>query len=173
VDHADTICLYGHNVAETQAVLWMRMLDRLEGPNPPKLVVVDPRPTPAAQRADVHLAIKNGTNLALMNALLHEVIANDWVDHEYVEAHTTGFDNLKQTVTEYPPETAAEICDVPAEQIRQAARIIGESERLLSTVLQGFYQSMQATAASCQVNNIHLLRGMIGKPGCGVLQMNG
>ncbi len=62
---------------------------------------------------------------------------------------------------------------MPAEQIRQAARIIGESERLLSTVLQGFYQSHQATAASCQVNNIHLLRGMIGKPGCGVLQMNG
>src|SRR5215207_7977675 len=173
IDHADAICLYGHNVAETQAVLWMRMLDRLERPNPPKLVVVDPRPTPAAQRANVHLAIKNGTNLALMNALLHEVIANDWVDHEYVEAHTTGFDNLKQTVTEYPPETAAEICDVPAEQIRQAARIIGESERLLSTVLQGFYQSQGATAASCQVNNIHLLRGMIGKPGCGVLQMNG
>ena len=67
VDHADAIVLYGHNVAETQTVLWMRMLDRLEAPNPPKLVVVDPRPTPAAQRADVHLAVKNGTNLALMN----------------------------------------------------------------------------------------------------------
>jgi ferredoxin-nitrate reductase len=92
---------------------------------------------------------------------------------EYVAAHTMGFEELKNTVAEYPPETVAEICAVPAEQIRQAAGIIGESERLLSTVLQGFYQSQGATAASCQVNNIHLIRGMIGKPGCGVLQMNG
>src|SRR5918996_1401193 len=76
VDHADAICLYGHNVAETQTVLWMRMLDRLEGPSPPKLVVVDPRPTPAAQRADVHLRVRNGTNLALMNGLLSEIIEN-------------------------------------------------------------------------------------------------
>src|SRR5829696_6209325 len=173
VDHADTICLYGHNVAETQAVLWMRMLDRLEGPQPPKLVVVDPRPTPAAQRADVHLQVKNGTNMAIMNGLLREIVVHDWYDAEYVAAHTLGFDALKQIVMEYPPEKVAEICEVGSEQIREAARIIGESERLLSTVLQGFYQSMQATAASCQVNNIHLLRGMIGKPGCGVLQMNG
>lgn len=50
IDHADTICLYGHNVAETQPVLWMRMLDRLEGPNPLKLIVVDPRPTRAEGR---------------------------------------------------------------------------------------------------------------------------
>src|ERR671913_296306 len=87
VDHADTICLYGHNVAETQTVLWMRMLDRLEGPNPPKLIVVDPRPTLPARRADVHLKVKNGTNLALMNALLHDLITNDWYDEEYVNAH--------------------------------------------------------------------------------------
>src|SRR5215208_3732035 len=173
VDHADTICLYGHNVAETQAVLWMRMLDRLEAPNPPKLVVVDPRTTPAALEADVHLRVKNGTNLALMNGLLHEIVANEWYDEEYVDSHTLGFEELKSTVAEYPPEKVVEICGVEAEQIRQAAHIIGESERLLSTVLQGFYQSMQATAASCQVNNIHLLRGMLGKPGCGVLQMNG
>ncbi len=173
IDHADTICLYGHNVAETQAVLWMRMLDRLEGPNPPKLIVVDPRPTPPAQRADVHLKVKNGTNLALMNALLHELITNGWYDEEYVKAHTIGFEDLKQMVMEYPPETAAEICGVDAEQLREAAHLIGNAERLLSTVLQGFYQSHQATASSCQVNHIHLLRGKIGKPGCGLLQMNG
>src|SRR5215204_2002985 len=173
IDHADAICLYGHNVAETQAVLWMRMLDRLEGPNPPKLVVVDPRPTPAALRADVHLALKNGTNMVLMNGLLREIIAHGWYDEEYIASHTMGFEELRATVEEYPPEKVAEICEVGSEQIREAARIIGESKRLLSTVLQGFYQSMQATAASCQVNNIHLLRGMIGKPGCGVLQMNG
>src|SRR5215210_6471112 len=92
-----------------------------------------------------------GTNMALMNGLLHEIIANGWYNEEYIAAHTMGFEALKQTVMEYQPQKVAEICGVEAEQIRQAARIIGESERLLSTILQGFYQSHQATAASCQV----------------------
>ncbi len=82
---ASTLVLYGHNMAETQAVTWMRVLDRRRGPNPPKLIAVDPRPTPVAEDADLHLAVKSGTNLALLNALIREIIANDWVDHEYIE----------------------------------------------------------------------------------------
>lgn len=66
VDHADVIALFGHNVAETQTVLWMRMLDRLAGDDPPAIVCVDPRPTPVAQAATVHLAPLPGTNVALM-----------------------------------------------------------------------------------------------------------
>jgi anaerobic selenocysteine-containing dehydrogenase len=173
VDHADVIALYGHNVAETQSVLWMRMLDRLAGPNPPKVICVDPRPTEVARHAAVHLTPLPGTNVALMNGLLHEIIANDWVDHAYIEAHAVGFEELAKRVRDYPPEVAAEICDVPADQIREAASILGHAERLLSTALQGFYQSNQATAAAVQVNNIHIIRGMLGKPGCGILQMNG
>jgi anaerobic selenocysteine-containing dehydrogenase len=173
IDHADVIALYGHNMAETQTVLWTRVLDRLAGPNPPKVICVDPRETPVARAATVHLAPRPGTNVMLMNALLHEILANDWVDQEYVDAHAVGFAELDKRVRDYPPEVAAEVCDVPAEQIREAARIIGTAERLLSSVLQGFYQSHQATAAAVQVNNVHIVRGMLGKPGCGILQMNG
>jgi len=173
IDHADVIALYGHNMAETQTVLWTRILDRLAGPNPPKIICVDPRETPVAREATVHLAPKPGTNVMLMNALLHEIVANDWVDHDYVEQHTVGFDELTKQLAAYPPDRAAEVCDVPVEDIREAAGILGHAERLLSTVLQGFYQSHQATAASVQVNNINIIRGMIGKPGCGILQMNG
>ena len=173
VDHADAIMLFGHNMAETQAVTWMRILDRLDGPDSPKLVVVDPRPTPVAERATAHLAIKSGTNLALINAFLYEIIENGWYDREYVDAHTLGFEELRSTVAGCTPEWAAGICGVEAEEIRDAARIVGTSERLLSTALQGVYQSHQATAAACGINNIHLLRGMLGRPGCGVLQFNG
>jgi anaerobic selenocysteine-containing dehydrogenase len=173
VDSADVMCLYGHNVAETQTVLWTRMLDRLAGPNPPQIVCVDPRLTPVARAATVHLAPKPGTNVALMNGLLHEIIGNGWIDRAYLDAHVVGFEELEKRVQDYPPEVVAEICDVPAGQLREAARIIGTAERLLSTVLQGFYQSHQATAAAVQVNNVHLVRGMLGRPGCGILQMNG
>lgn len=173
IDHADVIALYGHNMAETQTVLWTRVLDRLAGPNPPKIICVDPRATAVARAAIVHLAPRPGTNVALMNGLLHEIIENGWVDTDYVEAHAVGYSELQKRVKEYPPERVAEICDVPAEKIREAASIIGHAERLLSTVLQGFYQSHQATAAAVQVNNINIIRGMLGKPGCGILQMNG
>lgn len=173
IDHADVICLYGHNMAETQTVLWTRILDRLAGPNPPAVVCVDPRRTPVADAATVHLAPRPGTNVMLMNALLHEVLANDWVDHDYVGAHAVGFAELQKMLEGYSAERAAEVCDVPAEDLREAARLIGTSERLLSTVLQGFYQSHQATAAAVQVNNVHIVRGMLGRPGCGILQMNG
>jgi anaerobic selenocysteine-containing dehydrogenase len=173
VHHADVIALFGHNVAETQPVLWRRMLDRLEGPEPPKLVVVDPRRTVPARHATVHVPLTAGSNLAFMNAVLHEVIEHGWIDERYVQAHAVGFDDLAEQVTACTPEWAAEICGVDAELIRQAARVLGTAERLLCTVLQGFYQAHQATAAACQVNNLVIARGMLGKPGCGVLQMNG
>jgi anaerobic selenocysteine-containing dehydrogenase len=173
IDSCDVMALWGHNMAETQTVLWTRLLDRLAGPNPPQVICVDPRQTPVARAATVHLAPRPGTNVALMNGLLHQVLRHGWIDRNYIDAHTVGFAELRKRVKDYPPERVAEICDVPVEDLREAARILGTAERLFSSVLQGFYQSHQATGAATQVNNLHLVRGMIGKPGCGLLQMNG
>ena len=76
------------------------MLDRLAGDRPPQIVCVDPRLTPVAKHATVHLAPLPGTNVALMNGLLHEIIRNDWIDSDYVAAHTVGFDALRQQVSD-------------------------------------------------------------------------
>lgn len=173
LDTAEAVMLVGHNIAEQQTVLWMRILDRLAGPNPPKLVVIDPRLTPTAQRADVHLRLRVGTNVAVLNGLVNLIIQGGHVDRAYVDRHTMGFEELKKTVASYTPEKVEALSGVPAEQLRAAAQILGTTRSLVSTALQGVYQSMQATAAACQVNNIHLLRGLIGRPGCGIYQMNG
>jgi ferredoxin-nitrate reductase len=173
VDHCDAIALWGHNVAATQTVLWSRMLDRRRGTSPPRMLCVDPRDTPVAREADVHAAPRVGTNVAFMNAVIREMFEHDWIDEHYVAAHTLGVDALRQEVEPYTPEHASEICRIPAQVVREAAELVGTCERLFSTVLQGFYQSHQATAAACQVNNVHLLRGMIGRPGGGLCQMNG
>ena len=173
VDHCDALAIWGHNVAETQTVLWMRMLDRRAGADPPRLLCVDPRSTPVAREADVHLAPRNGTNVALMNGILREVISRGWVDDDYVRDHTNGFGDLAGIVDAWTPARVAGVCDVPAGAVEAAAELVGTCERLLSTVLQGFFQSNQATAAACQVNNLHLLRGMLGWPGAGLYQMNG
>ncbi|HEU5149331.1 MAG TPA: molybdopterin oxidoreductase family protein [Iamia sp.] len=173
IDHCDAIALWGHNVAETQTVLWMRMLDRRAGTDPPAMLAVDPRATPVAREADVHLAIRNGTNLALLNGILRQVLHRGWWDEGWVQEHTIGLDEVQQTVEDYDPATVAEICGIEPRQVEQAAELVGTCDRLLSTVLQGFYQSNQATAAAVAVNDLHLLRGMIGRPGAGIYQMNG
>lgn len=173
IDECDALFLFGHNMAETQTVLWMRVLDRLAGPHPPRLVCVDPRLTEVARRADVHLAVRPGTNLALMNGLIRELLVHDRIDREYVAAHTVGLDELAAAVDPWTPEAVAETCGVDAADVIAAARIFAESPRVLSTVLQGFYQASDATASACQVNNLHLLTGRIGAPGSGILQMNG
>jgi len=173
IDHADAFLLAGHNMASQQTVLWGRVLDRLDGPDPPKLVVIDPRVTDSARRATVHLAPRVGTNVAVMNGLLHLVIASGHIDRGYIDRHTVGFEALRQTVAAYDPARVEEITGVPAATLRAAAEVLGATPRLTSTVLQGFYQSHQATAAGVQVNNLQLIRGMIGKPGRTVLQMNG
>ncbi len=173
VEYCDTILHVGINTAETQTVLWMHELDRLRGPDPPRSIVIDPRETESAREAEVHLAIRPGTNLAILNGLAQQLIANDRVDHAFTDAHTIGYEKLERTVSSYTPERVAEICDVDADDVLRAAEIIGDAERLLTFVLQGVYQSHQATASACAANNINLLRGMIGMPGAGILQMNG
>jgi Anaerobic dehydrogenases, typically selenocysteine-containing len=173
LDTTDTILLCGHNMASQQTVLWMRILDRLAGPNPPKLVVIDPRDTFTAEKATVHLAPRVGTNMAVMNGLLNLIISEGAIDQAYIDAHTVGFSTLKELVSKYTPEKIEAITGVPAGKLREAAAILSTTSTLVSTVLQGFYQSMQATAASVQVNNIHLIRGLLGRDGCGIYQMNG
>ncbi|PTB71304.1 hypothetical protein M440DRAFT_220041, partial [Trichoderma longibrachiatum ATCC 18648] len=173
IDYTECIFMFGHNMAATQTVLWSRILDRLAGPSPPKLIVVDPRRSESASKATLHLAPKVGTNLALLNGIQYLMFKNGWVDYEWVEKHTVGLEDLKATVAEYDPQTVEKITGIPVAQLEEAAHILGTAKSLLSTALQGVYQSNQATASACQINNINLLRGMIGKPGCGVLQMNG
>jgi ferredoxin-nitrate reductase len=173
LDVTDAIMHIGHNIASQQTVLWMRILDRLAGPNPPKLVVIDPRRTETAQAATVHLAPRVGTNVAVLNGLQHLLIRNGHLDRTWIDGHTVGFEQVKRIVAAWTPERTERITAIPARDLGEAAEIIGESPTLMSTVLQGVYQSQQATAASVQVNNIHLLRGLIGKPGCGIFQMNG
>jgi anaerobic selenocysteine-containing dehydrogenase len=151
----------------------MRVLDRLAGPKPPRLVVVDPRRTPTAAAATVHLAPRVGTNVALLNGLQHLLIDGGYVDRKFLDKHTDGFAKLEATVRNYPPRRVHQITGVPEERLREAVEVIGSAKTLVSLALQGVYQSNQATAAACQVNNINLVLGQIGRPGAGVFQSNG
>jgi anaerobic selenocysteine-containing dehydrogenase len=167
LDTTDCLFLAGSNLAENQTVLWARVLDRRAGPRPPKLVVIDPRATPTAKEADVHLAPLVGTNVALLNGILHLLTEGGRVDRRFIDRHTQGFEKLAETVRRYPPREVRRITGVPEAKFRAAAELIGEAPTLVSAVLRGVYQSNQATAAACQVNNVNLVLGKIGRAGWG------
>jgi anaerobic selenocysteine-containing dehydrogenase len=149
------------------------MLDRLKHKDAPKLVVMDPRTTSVGKEATVHLKPRIGTNLAVLNGLQRLIIKNGWYDQEFIDKSVIEFENLKTVVEKYTPEYVEQISGVLAHELEEAAKILGTCKRLVSTALQGIYQSNQATASACAINNINLIRGMIGKPGAGILQMNG
>jgi anaerobic selenocysteine-containing dehydrogenase len=174
LDQTECIVLVGHNAAEQSTVLWMRILRAKARPNPPKVIVIDPRRTlTVATGADLHLALKPGTNLVLLNGLCHLLIRNGWIDRDFIERHTMKFDELRETVARYTPEMVERLCSVPVSALEQAAEWIGTSRSTVTTCLQGVYQSHQATASACAINNMHLLMGKIGKPGSAPFQFAG
>ncbi|KAJ9091667.1 hypothetical protein QFC21_007142 [Naganishia friedmannii] len=173
VDVTDCFFIFGHNVAATQTVLWCRMLDRMAGPNPPKCIVVDPRLSLTAEHADVHLKPKIGTNLALLNGIQRMLMLKGYVKKDYVDKHTIGWDDLKEHAMGYTPERVEEITGVPPKDLEAVVDIIGQSKTVLTTCLQGVYQSNQGVASACALNNIALLTGNIGIPGGGIYQMHG
>jgi anaerobic selenocysteine-containing dehydrogenase len=173
IDVTDCFLLVGHDMAATATVLWARVLDRRRAAAPSRMIAIDPRRTATTAEADLHIRPRLGTNVAVLNGLLRQLIEQGHTDRAFIAAHTLGFDDLARTVAGYTPEQVAEIARIPADQLRQAADMIGRSKMLLSSCLQGVYQSNQGTAAAVQVNNVNLVLGRIGRPGCGILQMNG
>jgi ferredoxin-nitrate reductase len=108
-----------------------------------------------------------------LNGLQHLLFAKNYINKQFVSKHTVQVDSLQATVKDYTPQMVSEITGVPEADIIRVADTLGRTKTLLSTALQGVYQSNQATGAACQINNINLLLGHIGKPGSGILQMNG
>ncbi|KRA13189.1 molybdopterin-dependent oxidoreductase [Acidovorax sp. Root568] len=96
--------------------------------NGAKLVCIDPRKSETADKCHEHIALRPGTDAALALALIHELIANDWLDHDYIARHTLGWDQLRERALQWPPERAAEVCGIPVEQIRQLAKDYGTTK---------------------------------------------
>ncbi|TMH10171.1 MAG: molybdopterin oxidoreductase family protein [Betaproteobacteria bacterium] len=90
-----------------------------------KLVCIDPRKTETADKCHQHIALRPGTDGALALGLMHELIVNDWLDHDYIDRHTEGWPKLRERALQWPPERAAEICGITADEVRGLARDYG------------------------------------------------
>ena len=173
VENTDCFFVIGMNPAEMHPQLWRRIARARRTRRAPKLIVVDPRRTQTARSADLHLALKPGTNLALMNGLVQQIIANKWTDSAYINAHTRNYDAMAALVEKYTPEYVSNITGCPADDIVLAAKWIGESPEALSLFIQGVYQSMGATDTVRMICAMHLIMGKIGRPGSAPFSITG
>jgi formate dehydrogenase major subunit len=161
----------GSNMTEAHPVASTFLKNAVQ--NGAKLIVVDPRATALTDFADMHLPLKVGSDIALLNGLMHVLITENLYDEKYVNSCTVGFEELKAKVMEYPPERAAEISGIPAGKIRETARFLASIKPAMLIYTLGI------TEHTCGVNNVmscanlQMLLGNVGFECGGVNPLRG
>ncbi|MDL9979976.1 bifunctional nitrate reductase/sulfite reductase flavoprotein subunit alpha [Microbacterium candidum] len=171
IDVADLFLVIGSNMADCHPILFLRMADRLK--QGAKLIVVDPRRTATADRADLYLPIAPGTDLALLNGLLHLLVVGGAIDADFIAAHTDGWGGMPEFLADYPPARVAEITGLDEADIRTAARWIADADEWMTLWTMGLNQSTQGTWHTNAICNLHLATGAICRPGSGPFSLTG
>lgn len=141
--------------------------------NGARLVVMDPRGQSLTRHAWRHLAFKPGSDVAMLNAMLHTIIAEGLVDEQYVAGYTEGFERLKQSVAAFPPEDMAEICGIPAETLREVARAYARSPAAIIFWGMGISQHVHGTDNARCLIALAMVTGQIGRKGTGLHPLRG
>ncbi len=171
IELADCFLLLGTNAAACHPVLWARIHDRQrEGAF---LICADPRPTPTARAANLHLALRPGTDLALVNAMLAVIESEGLLDERFIAAHTEGFEEAIAVARQWPPERAAAVCGLDAGLIVEAARRFAGAQAALALWSMGANQSTVGTLKNRALINLCLATGNLGRPGSGPLSLTG
>ncbi|MEN7548453.1 molybdopterin-dependent oxidoreductase [Rapidithrix thailandica] len=173
IEKAGCFLIAGANPAWCHPILFRRIEQHKEQNPEVKLIVVDPRKTQTCALADIHLQIRPGTDIILYHAMARYLIEQDWVDWKFIARHTEGFESLKQVAFERDLDEAARRCEVPVEQIKEAARYIGEANGFLSMWAMGVNQSVVGVNKNLALLNLSLITGQIGKPGAGPFSLTG
>jgi anaerobic selenocysteine-containing dehydrogenase len=169
LERADVVLLIGANIADNHPILWQRLAANRSR----TLIVADPRVTKTAMLADVHLPVKPRSDLALLNGIIHILIESDVVDHEYIAAHTTGFDALRESVRAYTPARVSEITGLSVELIYRTASLYGNARAAFIGWTMGVNHSSKGTETVNAINNLALITGNIGRSGASPFSITG
>lgn len=169
------LVLVGANTAWTHPVIFRRIQQARARNSQMKLVVVDPRKTMSAEQADLHLAIRPGSDVWLFNGLCRYLLRSGAVDEAYVAAHVEGYDALCGMLDgpEYELAAVAEQCGVSEVDLRALYRWFAREPKSVTLFCQGVNQSNQGTDKANSIINAHLLTGRVGKPGASPFSMTG
>ena len=166
---SDTIILIGANPVVAHPIFWGRIRNNKNK----KLIVIDPRKSETAQHADYWYGIKGKTDLIFLYAVANVLIERDYLDKNYIENYTEGFEEFKEFVKKYTPEEAAKVTGVSAESIIELAELIHAGERVSLWWTMGVNQGYEAVRTAQAIINIALMTGNIGRPGTGANSLTG
>ncbi|WP_461150437.1 molybdopterin-dependent oxidoreductase [Spirosoma pulveris] len=173
IEEADVFLVQGANPAWCHPILWRRIeAHKAANPNV-KIICVDPRKTDTARSSDLHLPLRPGTDIVLNNAIGRLLIENGDIDVDFITNHADGFTAYSEQVMQRTVDEAADICGVPANDIRRVADWIGRSKGFLSLWTMGLNQSVIGVNKNLALINLHLITGRIGKPGNGPFSLTG
>lgn len=171
IPRADVLFVIGANPTEAHPIIGLKMKEAVR--NGARLIVADPRKIGLTRIARLHLPLRPGTDLALLNAMAHVILSEGLANETFIKSRTEGFDEFRQSVEGWPPERAAEICEVSAEDIRRAAREYARSDRGAIFYTLGITQHTCGTDNVFALANLALLTGHIGKESSGVNPLRG
>jgi len=170
----DTNCflIIGSNTSEGHPLIASRIMDAMEKRRA-KLVVIDPRETQMARMADLYLRFRPGTDVAVLNGLMNVIISEGLADEEYIAARTEGYEEMKALLEEYTPERVQEISSIPADGLREAARIYATNRPSAIIYAMGITQHTTGTDNVKSCANLAMLCGNVGVAGGGVNPLRG
>jgi formate dehydrogenase major subunit/formate dehydrogenase alpha subunit len=166
------IFIIGSNTSEQHPVIGTK-IRRAKRQRGAKLIVADPRRISIAEYADLHLRHKPGTDLALLNGLMHIILRENWQDDAFIAARTEGFEEFKAVIEKYTPEMTSAITGVPAEDIERAARMLAENRPGALLYAMGITQHIVGVPNVMACANLQMLLGNMGVPGGGVNPLRG
>jgi ferredoxin-nitrate reductase len=172
LDCADTFLICGSNAAWTHPIIFQRIEDRRRADPDVRIVVVDPRRTATAASADLHLAIRPGSDVALYLGMARCLLDAGAVDLAFISDHCVGWEALRERLGAWSPERAAEAAGIAVADLRTAAGWIA-GRRFLSLWTMGLNQAADAVDRNLALINLNLITGSIGRPGCGPFSLTG
>lgn len=173
LERADLVILTGSNLAWCHPVLYQRLAAAKAKRPGMKVVVIDPRRTMTADIADLHLAIRPDTDVALFVGLFSHLVSNNAIDQNYVAAHTNGFAETFAVASSVSFADVLEQTGLPAMQLREFYRLFTTTEKVVTCYSQGVNQSSSGTDKVNAILNCHLATGRIGRPGMGPFSLTG
>jgi formate dehydrogenase alpha subunit len=171
MEQAKCIFIIGSNTTEQHPLIGTRIIKAKQ--NGAKIIVADNRTIRLARLADIHLRFKNGTDVALLNGLMHVILKENLENKEFIRTRTENFDELQKTVSTYTPEKVAAICEITPAEIINAARMFAHSEKGMIVYSMGITQHIHGVDNVRSCANLAMLTGNLGLPGTGVNPLRG
>lgn len=168
---ADVVWISGANIAECAPITTNYVWQARE--MGARVIVVDPRITPIARTADVFLPIRPGRDAALFNGVLQIMIERDWLDHDFISSHTTGFEKLAEHVSQWSPDRTARECGISVKKLMQAAELWGQASTSFLLHARGIEHHSNGVENCLGAINIVMASGRIGRKNCGYATITG